>query len=109
MPLFRDSFWSSPAIFETGTCWIILSVAFSTCGNLFFRSGSARCVAAEPTHGELWTSISKMTKNRRLEKSAILKEVVAAYFAEGAIAVLAGAPASSDSGANEGGSARNRS
>ncbi|CAN0559689.1 unnamed protein product, partial [Laminaria digitata] len=37
-----------------------------------------RCVSAEPAHGELWTSISKTTENRRLGKADVLKKVVAA-------------------------------
>lgn len=61
-----------------------------------------RCVAAEPAHGELWTSISKMTENRRLSKAEILKKVVAAYFADGAIAALAGGPRTGGGGAGAG-------
>jgi len=52
-----------------------------------------RCVAAEPAHGELWTSISKTTANRRLDKASVLKKVVAAYFADGAVVNLPGGPA----------------
>ncbi|CAN0135900.1 unnamed protein product, partial [Hapterophycus canaliculatus] len=52
-----------------------------------------RCVAAEPAHGELWTSISKTTENRRLDKASTLKKVVAAYFAEGAVVIMPGGPA----------------
>lgn len=51
-----------------------------------------RCVAAEPAHGELWTSVSKTTANRRLGKADVLKEVVAAYFADGAVVVVPGGP-----------------
>lgn len=52
-----------------------------------------RCVAAEPAHGELWTSISKVTENRRLDKASVLKKVVAAYFADGAVVIMPGGPA----------------
>lgn len=51
-----------------------------------------RCVAAEPAHGELWTSISKTTENRRLDKASILKKVVAAYFSDGAVIIMPGGP-----------------
>lgn len=57
-----------------------------------------RCKGAEPTQGELWTSISKTTKNRRLGKAEILKKVVAAYFAEGALVSLPGGPPLASSG-----------
>ncbi|CAM9224613.1 unnamed protein product [Ectocarpus sp. 6 AP-2014] len=53
-----------------------------------------RCVAAEPAHGELWTSVSKTTENRRLDKASILKKVVAAYFSDGAVVVIPGGPTS---------------
>ena len=35
-----------------------------------------RCLEADPTHGELWTSISKQVENWRLSKEIILKKVV---------------------------------
>jgi hypothetical protein len=41
----------------------------------------ARCKAAAPAHGEMWCSVSKKTENRRLDKEAILRKVVAQYFA----------------------------
>lgn len=41
-----------------------------------------------------------MTENRRLDKAAVLKKVVAVYFADGAIAVLFGGPGPSGSSAS---------
>lgn len=57
-----------------------------------------RCKGAEPTQGELWTSISKTTDNRRLGKADIMKKVVAAYFADGALIALPGGPPLASSG-----------
>lgn len=65
-----------------------------------------RCIAAEPAQGELWTSVSKLMENRRLSKADILKKVVAAYFADGAIAVLAGGPVSAGGSAGTGGAVK---
>jgi hypothetical protein len=57
----------------------------------------ARCKAAAPAHGEMWCSVSKKTENRRLDKEAILRKVVAQYFANStataAITALAAAAA----------------
>lgn len=39
-----------------------------------------RCAAAEPSHGELWCSVSKRMENRRLSSEAILLKVVAEKF-----------------------------
>jgi len=36
-----------------------------------------KCLEADPTHGELWTSISKRVENWRLSKETVLKKVVA--------------------------------
>jgi pre-mRNA-processing factor 6 len=36
-----------------------------------------RCLAADPTHGEAWTAVSKQVENWRLSKEAVLKKVVA--------------------------------
>jgi pre-mRNA-processing factor 6 len=47
---------------------------------------AARCVAADPSHGELWCSVSKATGNRRLDKEVILRKVVAQHFAPDAAA-----------------------
>ncbi|KAJ6828622.1 putative protein STABILIZED1 [Iris pallida] len=41
-----------------------------------------RCIAAEPKHGERWTSISKAVENSHLPVEAILKKVVAALGKE---------------------------
>jgi len=37
----------------------------------------ARCVAAEPSHGELWCTVAKKTENRRCKTDVVLKKVVA--------------------------------
>jgi pre-mRNA-processing factor 6 len=34
-----------------------------------------RCLEADPTHGELWTSVSKQVENWRVDKETILKKV----------------------------------
>jgi pre-mRNA-processing factor 6 len=36
-----------------------------------------RCVDADPTHGEIWTSVSKRVENWRCDKETLLKKVVA--------------------------------
>ncbi|CBN74157.1 pre-mRNA splicing factor, putative [Ectocarpus siliculosus] len=49
-----------------------------------------RCVAADPSHGELWKSISKTntTEKQRFDKASILRKVVAAYFSGNGVVVV---------------------
>ncbi|CAM9131911.1 unnamed protein product [Ectocarpus sp. 4 AP-2014] len=56
-----------------------------------------RCVAADPSHGKLWTSISKTNTNdkRRLDKASILRKVAATYFSgNGEVVVIPRGPTS---------------
>ncbi|XP_020256952.1 protein STABILIZED1 [Asparagus officinalis] len=54
-----------------------------------------RCVAAEPKHGERWTSISKAVENSHLLVEAILKKVVVALGKEENPAIADGSSARS--------------
>lgn len=49
----------------------------------FFRNPpAARCVAADPRHGEKWTAVSKNPANAHKDTEAVLKEVAAAIGRE---------------------------
>jgi hypothetical protein len=73
----------------------------------------ARCKAAAPAHGEMWCSESKKTENRRLDKEAILRKVVAQNFASTAttpgITALAAAAAAAAAAASSSSAAQSSS
>ena len=48
----------------------------------------ARCVAADPHHGELWCSVSKVTEFRHADTATVLKRVVEKLLSQGKAAAV---------------------